>query len=249
MFYIVGIGPGPGYITERAIQILQEVECIFYEDYTSPLDVATLRRYARVEPVKLARRDLEDESGRKIFECLQEGKKAALVTAGDPMLATSHAALITLAKAKGYSVEVVPGVSIICAAFSASCLSIYKLGGVATVTYPRGGVYSVRPYELVEQNLARGLHTLLLLDIRDDGVFMSPRDAAEILLTLEGRERRGVFTRDRRVVVVSKLGWGGSVLYASLGEIVQSEMEGPAVFIVPAGLNPVERECIKTFSK
>lgn len=69
----------------------------------------------------------------------KRGKRAVLVTGGDPMLATAHAAILALARRRGYRVEVVPGVSIICAAFSLSCLSIYKLGGVATVTYPRGG--------------------------------------------------------------------------------------------------------------
>ncbi|ACB39171.1 SAM-dependent methyltransferase [Pyrobaculum neutrophilum] len=248
MFYIIGVGPAPGFITEKAAQILREADCVFYEDYTGPIDVETLRRYARSPPTRLTRRDLEDESGRRVLECLSRGKTAVLATAGDPMLATSHAALISIARSRGYSVEVVPGVSIVCAAFSASCLSIYKLGGVATVTYPRGGVYSARPYELVEQNLARGLHTLLLLDVREDGVFMPPRDAAEIMLKLEEREKRGVFDKGRPVVVVPKLGWGGRPAYLPLGELLGSDLEGPAVFIVPGGLSPVERECIEALS-
>jgi len=249
MLYIVGLGPGPGYATEAALKAIQEADCVFYEDYTGPLDLETLRRVAPREPVRLARRDLEDESGRKIFECLQEGKRAVLVTAGDPALATSHHALVALARARGYPVQILPGVSIICAAFSVACLSIYKLGGVATVTYPRGGVYSRRPYELAEQNLRRDMHTLLLLDVREDGSFMPPRDAAEILLRLEEEERRGVFTPDRHVAVVHRLGWGGSVLYARLKDLLSAEAGGPAVVIVPARLNPVEKECLETVSK
>jgi len=245
MFYIVGLGPGPGYATEAALKAIQEADCVFYEDYTGPLDLETLRRVAPREPVRLARRDLEEESGRRIFECLREGKKAVLVTAGDPALATSHHALVALARARGYPVQVVPGVSIICAAFSVACLSIYKLGGVATVTYPRGGVYSRRPYELAEENLRRGMHTLLLLDVREDGSFMPPRDAAGVLLKLEEEERRGVFTPDRPVVVVYRLGWGGSVLYTQLKNLLTAEAEGPAVLIIPARLSPVERECIE----
>jgi len=249
VLYIVGIGPGPGYATERAIRAIEEADCVFYEDYTGPIDVETLRRAAKTPPIRLTRRDLEDESGRKVLECLREGKKAVLATAGDPMLATAHAALIAAARARGHPVEVVPGVSIICAAFSAACLSVYKLGGVATVTYPRGGVYSTRPYELAEANLARGLHTLLLLDVREDGSFMPPRDAAEVLMALEERERRGVFTPQRLAVVVHKLGWGGGVVVGPLGAVAKWEGEGPAVLIIPARLGPVERECLEAVTQ
>jgi diphthine synthase len=242
--YLAGIGPGPGYVTERALRVLREADCLFYEDYTGPAHVELLRKLAGREPLKLTRRDLEDESGRRILECLNAGKSAALVTAGDPLLATSHAALVALVRSRGHSVEIVPGVSIVCAALSVSCLSVYRLGGVATVTYPRGGVYSMRPYELAEMNLKRGLHTLLLLDVRDDGSYMPPRDAAAVLLELEGAARRGVFVKTREVIVVYRLGWGGSVLRAALGELLKCDVEGPAVIIVPASLGPVERECL-----
>jgi diphthine synthase len=245
MLSIVGLGPGPGYATEAALRAIREADCVFYEDYTGPLDLETLQRAAAREPVRLTRRDLEDESGRALFDCLREGRKAVLVTAGDPALATSHHALVALAAARGYKVRVIPGVSIICAAFSVSCLSIYKLGGVATVTYPRGGVYSLRPYELTEHNLQRGMHTLLLLDVKEDGSFMPLRDAAEVLLTLEERERRGVFTPDRQVVAVQRLGWGGSLLYTTLRRLKDTEAEGPAVLIIPAKLSPVEKECLE----
>ncbi|MFZ8841784.1 MAG: diphthine synthase [Pyrobaculum sp.] len=245
MLHIVGLGPGPGYATEAALRAIREADCVFYEDYTGPLDLETLRRAAAREPVRLARRDLEEESGRRIFECLREGRRAVLVTAGDPALATSHHALVALARARGFPVQIIPGVSIICAAFSAACLSIYKLGGVATVIYPRGGIYSRRPYELAEQNLRRDMHTLLLLDVREDGFFMPPRDAAEILLRLEEEEQRGVFTPDKHVAVVYRLGWGGSTLYTQLRDLLSLEAEGPAVIIVPARLSPVEKECLE----
>lgn len=243
--YLVGLGPGRGYVTELAAAVIAEADCVFYEDYTGPLDYETLAKTARSKPIRLTRRQLEDESGRAILDCLRQGKKAVLVTAGDPAVATAHSSLVAEVKARGYDVVVVPGVSIVCAAFSVSCLSVYKLGGVATVTYPRGGVYSARPYELAELNLSRGLHTLLLLDVRDDGSFMTPGEAARVLLELEGRMGRGVFTPGRKVVVVHRLGWGGGVYYEELGKVADFDLDGPAVFIVPAQLGPVEKECLE----
>lgn len=243
--YIVGLGPGRGYVTELAVEAIAEADCVFYEDYTGPLDLETLEKKSRTRPIRLTRRQLEDESGRAVLDCLRQGKKAVLVTAGDPFVATAHASLAAEVKARGYDVVILPGVSIVCAAFSVSCLSVYKLGGVATVTYPRGGVYSTRPYELAELNLSRGLHTLLLLDVRDDGAFMTPAEAARILLELEERTGRGVFTPDRKVVVVHRLGWGGEVYYDELSKVAGSDVGGPAVLIVPAQLGPVERECLE----
>ncbi len=245
MFYLIGLGVGPAFVTERAVEVLREVDCLFYEDYTGPVDLGVLSRLARAAPVRLSRRDLEEESGEKILRCLTEGKKTALVSAGDPHIATTHSALVSLIKARGHGVEIVPGVSIVCAAFSVSCLSIYRLGGVATVTYPRGGVYSSRPYEVAERNLSRGFHTLLLLDVRESGGFMPPSDAARVLLELERREGRNVFTPEREVIVVYRVGWGGGVVYSTLGEIASSRIEPPAVLIIPAKLNPVERECLE----
>jgi len=73
MLYIVGLGPGPGYATEAALRAIREADCVFYEDYTGPLDLETLRRAAAREPVRLARRDLEEESGRRILSVCGRG--------------------------------------------------------------------------------------------------------------------------------------------------------------------------------
>ncbi|MEZ0249320.1 MAG: diphthine synthase [Thermoproteus sp.] len=244
--YLVGLGLSPLYMTEAARRAIGDAQCVFADIYTSYFDYKALG----VEARPLDRRELEDRGGAAVEECLKSGRNAALLVPGDPLAATAHAALVASMRAKGYEVVVVPGVSIICAAMSAACLSIYKLGGVATVTYPRLGVYSSRPYELVKDNLSRGLHTLLLLDIRDDGGFMPPSDAAKILMELEARGGAGVFSGGRRVIVAYRLGWpDGGVAAGALEDIARSGLPGPAVIIVPAALNPVEAECISSLPR
>ncbi|MGC8582954.1 MAG: diphthine synthase [Thermoproteus sp.] len=244
--YLVGLGLSPAYMTEEARRALGDSDCVFADVYTSYFDFAALGIAAR----PLDRKELEDRGGAAVEECLRAGRNAALLVPGDPLAATAHAALVASLRRKGYEVVVVPGVSAICAAMSAACLSIYKLGGVATVTYPRMGVYSTRPYELAEQNLSRGLHTLLLLDIRDDGGFMTPSEAARILLELERREGRGVFAGDRLVAVAYRLGWpGGGAAAGPLAELAESRLPPPAVIIVPSRLGPVEEECLSTLPR
>ncbi len=244
--YLVGLGLSPAFLTDAAREAIRDSQCVFVDIYTSYLDLAALG----VEARPLDRKELEDRGGAAIEECLKAGRNAALLVPGDPLAATAHAALVASMRRKGFEVVVVPGVSAICAAMSAACLSIYKLGGVATVTYPRMGVYSARPYELAEQNLARGLHTLLLLDIKDEGGFMPPSDAARVLMELEERFGRGVFIGERQVVVAYRLGWpGGGAAVGSLEDAAESRLPAPAVLIVPGQLNPVEEECLSTLPK
>ena len=244
--YLVGLGLSPSFLTEEARRALRDADCVFADVYTSYFDYGRLGIEAR----PLGRADLEDRGGVAIEECLRAGRNAALLVPGDPLAATAHAALVASMRRRGHEVVVVPGVSAVCAAMSAACLSIYKLGGVATVTYPRLGVYSARPYELAEANLARGLHTLLLLDVRDDGGFMTPAEAAEILMELERREGRGVFGGGRLVAVVYRLGWpGGGVAVGPLADLAGSRLPPPAVIIVPSKMGPVEEECLSTLPK
>nr|KJR74372.1 MAG: diphthine synthase [Thermoproteus sp. AZ2] len=241
--YLVGLGLAPPYLTRAAEAAIREADCVFAEVYTSYFDFGALG----INATLLDRRELEDRSGAAIEACLKEGKNAALLVPGDPMAATAHSALVALFRRRGYEVVVVPGVSIVCAAFSAACLSIYKLGGVATITYPRMGVLSARPYEVAEESLKRGLHALLLLDVREGGGFMAPSEAAEVMLELERREGRGVFAPERRVIAVYRLGWpGGGVARSTVGALAKADLPAPAAIIVPGGLNPVEKECIET---
>lgn len=241
-FYLIGLGLSPAYLTRAAEEALRGADCIFADVYTSYFDRSALG----VEAVPLDRRRLEDEGGAAIEACLEQGKSAALLVPGDPLAATAHAALVAEFKRRGYEVVVVPGVSIVTAAFAAACLSIYKLGGIATVTYPRMGVYSARPYEVAEEATSRGMHALLLLDVKDDGGFMTPADAARVLLELESKEGRGIFAPDRRVVVAYRLGWpGGGATVSSLSALAASDLPAPAALIVPGQLNPVEAQCLE----
>lgn len=50
MLSLVGLGPGRGYVTEAAAEAIKNADCVFYEDYTAPLDVEALRRLARGSP-------------------------------------------------------------------------------------------------------------------------------------------------------------------------------------------------------
>ncbi len=253
--YIIGLGIHPELITLRAVEIVRRVRFVFYETYTSPISresiVEMLRSLCNVDSksiIELTRRDIEDESCRKIIEVLDSGNDAALLVPGDPMIATTHSAVRVIVGKRGHRVEIVFGVSILCAAISATGLSSYRFGPVSTVTYPRMGVLSERPYEVTRDNLSRNLHTLLLLDIHDSGRYMTIPEAAKILLELEDRRREGVFNENRPIICIARLGSPTShISVTRLKDALRMDLgEPPHTIIVPARLTPVEAEILRT---
>ncbi|MFP3483373.1 MAG: diphthine synthase [Caldivirga sp.] len=245
--YIVGVGLGPGQITQEAINVLRSVGEVFIEEYTSMFETSLGDHIAKVVGrmvVKLSRRDLEEESGRVIINAIRERGSAALAVIGDPMLATTHSALVTQATQLGIRVRVINGISIVCAAVSQAGLSPYKLGPVATVTYERGGVLSKRAYEVLAGNISRGLHTPLLLDIKDEGGFMSIREAVDVLIRLEDEVKQGIVSDDLAAVFESRIGWSDqAVVVASLTN--PPDLKPPSVILIPGLLNPVEEEYLR----
>ncbi len=244
VLYLVGIGPSPQYVSLEGLRVAKNAECLFGETYTTYVPKDLVVEVLGREPRWLSRRDLEDLGGRDVIECAKRRGSAALVVGGDPFMATTHAALVVTAKREGVDVRVVHGVSVICAALSAACVSPYKLCGIATVTYPRMGVVSSRPYDVARRCLSEGLHTLLLLDVGDEGAFMTLREAINVLRELEKMQGGGIFTEERNLIVVSRLGYSDQAVYMGrLGELEKAGAEPPITLIVPGKLSDVEAEC------
>ncbi len=251
--YIVGLGIYPDYLSIRGLEVVRRVETVFYECYTSPIPrekiVNIIKKYApHVKLVELNRRDIEDNNCRRIIEELNRGKDTVLLVPGDPMFATTHVAIRIIVKKSGHDVELVPGVSILNAAISMLGLSPYRFGPIATITYPRLGVLSERPYDITKENLIRNLHTLLLLDIKDNGDFMPIEDALEILKMLEEKRREGIFSNDRVIIVLSRLGFPDSKIHVdTIENLMRTNLDSrpPHSIVVPAKLNHIERELLE----
>ncbi|NPA69210.1 MAG: diphthine synthase [Crenarchaeota archaeon] len=251
--YIIGLGVYPDYLSLRGIEVLRKVSKIFVELYTSPIPYDTLKnileKYVKDIHEKLeilTRKDIEDEDCRKIIRELEKGEDVALLVPGDPMFATTHSIVRIIVKKRGFESEVIHGVSILNAVISLLGLSPYRFGPVATIVYPRLNVLPERAYDVTLENLKRSLHTLLLLDIRDDGGFMTASEAIEILRVLEGKRREGVFIDDRVIIVLERVGFPDQKVHIlTLGEAREiSYGEPPHSIVVPGRLNPVEQDLL-----
>lgn len=103
------------------------------------------------------------------------------------MISTTHLDLRLRALEMGIATRVVHSSNIASAVSGITGLQNYKFGRSATVPFPhlsRGKrLISTAPYDVIKDNLVRGLHTLLYLDIQNDR-YMSVNEAIDLLLEI-----------------------------------------------------------------
>ncbi len=249
-FYIIGLGPTPKHVSYQAIEILSEkCDSVFYEEYTSipsEGDLSYIEEMIKKKATKLNRRDLEDLSGEIIIRSLREGRNTCLVTWGDPLIATTHISIITRVVHEEFKYRYIPGINSVSVALAASGLMIYRIGKIATITYPREGVISEYPYLVLRENLSRNLHTIFLLDIDSEkNIYMNAREAIKILLDLEKRFGEGIFSSKSLVLVVNIANnimiCGGEANYV----LENPPNNYPQILVVPAKLYFTEEEYLR----
>ncbi|WP_456482635.1 diphthine synthase [Methanopyrus sp.] len=247
--YLVGGGlSGVRDLTLRALEVLASVELILVDTYTSVYNVneadlkPLLNEFGGDPEVRMcSRRDLEE----RFFDLCEGYDRVALLSPGDPMAATTHMALVIEAVDRGWEVDIINGVSVFTAAPSKSGLELYRFGRTATIPL---NVRSVYPYDVLESNRRAGLHTLFLLEVGEDGEFVSVADAARYLLEVEREEGRGVLDPSDLAIAVMRLGFEDElVAWGTLEEISDWEAgDPPQALILPAPeLRETERVYIR----
>ena len=235
--YLIGCGLAPDLITLRALTIAKEADHVYADSYTSRLlgdGLAELEELIGRKVEVLGRADLEENLMKRVLS-LASTKRVALLVVGDPLVATTHNAVIVEAVKRGIEVEVIPGISIVPTALTMSGLMIYKMGRIATITYPVHGVLSEHPYNVLKDNDKRGLHTLFLLEMdAEKGYYMRIHEAIEILYRLEEKRREGVVSPERLAVAVGALGdrERQKVCPGTLDELLRFDADVPHTLIV-----------------
>jgi len=248
MLIVGGIGIwGLRDISLGLVEALKTAELVFLEEYTSITPGFSKRVLEDVIGKKvesLTRRDLENGRLREILE-LARTSKVAILTYGNPFFATTHTYIVSEAYRHGVPVEIYPAPSVFDAILCSTGLHVYKFGRIATLVFPdeRVGYFPYTTYKVLGDNLARGLHTLLLLEMRaEDGVFMSIPDAATVLLRLEERFRERVVEPNMLVIGVSRaLSPDEEIFIGSLEEATKLEKSPPPhSLIIPGVLHYTE---------
>ncbi|MEM1569693.1 MAG: diphthine synthase [Candidatus Bathyarchaeia archaeon] len=245
----VGFGLGEDGLTLRGLEVVKSADEVYIETYTNYTPEEVVKKLENISGRnfrRVSREDLENLSGKSILDRAIKSK-VVLLTPGDPFAATTHIALRLEAEKRGIKTRVVGSSSIITSAAGAIGLQIYKFGETATICFPNGGAISTKPYETTFYNLARGLHTLLLLDYRAfENRAMTVNEGLKLLREIEEEKQMGVFTEDRLVIGLARLGYENyKVKGGKLGELIREEFgEPPHCIIVPGALHFLEAESL-----
>lgn len=249
--YFVGMGPSLKYLSLKALEALSKADLIIIDSYTSivpDFSVEDLRKAIGYRPVEITiapREKLEGESIDKLIEVARE-KNVALLVPGDPFIATTHDAIRVEALKAGVRVEVIHGVSVYSMAPSATGLQAYKFGKMITLVYPRGSM-PCSIIDVIYDNYSRGLHTLLLFDLRlEEGLVMRINEAVDVLLALE-QYCRGTRNLEGMIgVLMAGLGTSNQFIKADLlGKLKDyGNAPLPQSLAVVAKLHPMELEAL-----
>lgn len=237
MLTVVGLGIWDEKdVSIRGIEACMRAEKVYCELYTAQWggDLEKLGKMVGKRITKLGREDVEEGSGKLLDEAKK--RRIALLVPGDPLVATTHIHLIQEAVGKGIRFEIVHSSSIY-TAVARSGLQIYKFGRTATVITPEKGYESEGFYEAAKENLSKGMHTLLLLDVG-----MGTKKALGILQDID----KGKGRLPDQIVLCSRLGSGEEkVVYGKIGALAKKDFPPPAVIIVPGKLHFMEKEFLE----
>jgi len=250
MLVFIGLGLHGEGMSLAGLREAQGADVIYVELYTSVVPNFNIKELEQKigKPIKIVTREKVEQLPHEILESARRSKVAFLVP-GDPMVATTHIDLRLRAAKAGIQTKIVHAASIASAAAGLAGLQSYKFGRSATVPFPDNP--SQTPYEVLAENRARGLHTLLLLDIRaDEGKVMTANEAIEIMLKLEGKLKKKVFTPNILAVVVARAGSDDATIKADKAVKLGKLNFGPPphVLIVPGKLHFMEAQALRVFA-
>jgi len=234
-----------------ALETLRKCSRVYLECYTSivpMLDKARLEALAGRGVTALSRSDIEGETALRILEEARVDDVALLVP-GDPFIATTHIALKVEAARRGVRVVVFHAPSILNAVPSSAGLQIYKMGRPVTIVRPSPLYFPETPYNVLAENLARGLHTMFFLDLDvESGYAMTASEAVEVLVRLEEKKGRGIVCSVTPFIVVARAtSPDEAVGVYRLGEAIDVGPP-PHTLVVPGLLDPVEMEALEVFA-
>lgn len=249
MLTFIGLGLCDEYdVSVRGLEAIRAADAVFLEVYTSVLTGTTIPRleeYYGKKITPLYREDVELHP-EPILDAAASGD-AVFLTAGDSMIATTHADIRIRAAERGIPTRIIHGASITTAVCGLSGLQNYRFGKSVSVPFPYGKWFPMTPIEVISANLAQNLHTLVFLDIQKDKErYMKIAEAIDLLE--EQASRAGVSIP--LYIGIARAGSADPVIHAGSAEEMRSfEFGAPLhIMVVPGDLHDIEREYLVRFA-
>lgn len=254
MLYLIGLGLyDEKDLSLRATEVLKKSDEVYVELYTSYFNgsLENLENLTGKKIVVLKRADIEEKPTPLIEKA--RARDVSILVPGDPMMATTHIDLVLRAEKQGVRTRIIHASSIY-SAVGETGLQLYKFGKTTTIAYPEKNYFPYSPYDALKENSERGLHTLMLLDVKsEDGRYMTVNEAIGIMLQIEAVRKEGFFTEKTLCIGAARIGAEDqAILYGPAGELVkQTEFflgKPPQILIVHGKLHYMEEEALNRYA-
>ena len=250
MLTFVGLGiGGPQALSEKSRKIISESDLVYFEQFTSPMSETQTQFLQDITKgqFKLAPRWLV-EDGKEILEAAKTNK-VALLSYGDPYIATTHIELRVRAIQDGTKTDTIHASSAITSLIGECGLHFYKVGKTVTIM---SGIPSSTAYYSIFENLKLGNHTIILLEWNQNkNFFLDPKDAISSLLDQEKEQGRKVFSGDTYGIVASRIGQDDQkIIAAKFSDLaVQDFGAPPHTIIIPGVMHFTESDALKVLAQ
>lgn len=225
---------------------------LFAELYTNTMPKLNLDNLATIvgrEITIISRRDVEERPEKLIFPKARAGRVGFLVP-GDPMVATTHVDLRLRAHKAGIKTRIVHASSVVSAIAGATGLQSYKFGRTITIPITLKEELPESNYLGIKNNMASGLHSLVLLEVDVEGKrHVSISEALKLLRAFSERREESAITASTLVVGAARLEAPDMVVKAgTVEEVGRWNFGGPPfVMVFPGKLHFVEAEALHVF--
>ena len=235
-------------ISLKGLEEIRNCDKVFAEFYTAKLTGTDINKIEKAigKKIEVLSRD-ETEKGDKIIESSMK-RNVAFLTAGDPMVATTHVDLRLRAIKMGVKTRVIHGSSIVTAVPGLLGLQNYKFGRTTTLAYPEKEYFPTSPYDIIKENKKNSLHTLILLDIQaEKNRYMTANEGMKILLKMEEKHQENILSKDSVICVVARAGSADPLTVAdTIKNLIDRDFGPPLHTIVfPGKLHFMEIEALQ----
>jgi diphthine synthase len=249
MLAFIGLGiTGLDSLSAKTAQIISESDVVYLEQFTSPMpesDVQKIKNLVRGS-FKFAPRWLV-EDGKEILESAKS-KKVALLSYGDPYIATTHIELRVRAMQENIQTSTIHASSAITSLIGECGLHYYKVGKTVTIM---SGIVSTTAYYTIFDNLKLGNHTIVLLEYNQNrNFFLEPKDALSSLLEAEKEQTCKVISKSTYAIVASRIGHDDQRIVAGkITSLLKADFGmAPHAIVIPGTLHFTESDALKVLA-
>lgn len=236
-------------ISIKGLELVKKSDFVYLENYTAKINcnISYLEQlYGK--KIILADRKLVEMDAEKTILKEAKTKEVAFLVVGDVFSATTHLDLYLRAKKLGIKTKVIHNASVL-TAIGITGLQLYNFGKTISIPFLNDNIET--PYDALKLNQKDNLHTLFLLDVKENSNdSLSVTDAIRYLLKVELKRGEKVFTDNTLCIGCAKLGSLDQIIRAGKAkELLQYIFKGGMhCLIVPAKkLHFMEEEALRLY--